>query len=392
MNWRPLVICPDTALRQQLRGAMADMQGAEFTDYPTLLMALEASKKHRCNVCLVEAESQPERALSAIKDFVSVSLPVVVVLSQEDGPAILRALRAGASDFLAPPFDAASVEAAFERLAERTAAPEAQNTSRIWAVMPGKGSCGSTTLAVNLAFRLAAVGMGRVLLADLDLLTGSVDFHLNLKATFTAVDALGEWAQMDEEMWSRLVVAQRGVDVLLAPEEPHLAAPDARRMQALAELWRKRYRATLLDCALPSSPVSMAAARVADQTLVVTTNEIASLHATRRTLHFLERNGVAPERVQVVVSRYLPRVGLDRTTLEKALRKPIYAVLPNDFVGVQQRLLEGDLMKEQSEFGRSVSALARRMAGVERKGPKSSESGVAKIFGKFLKRPEPRSI
>jgi pilus assembly protein CpaE len=392
MIWRPVVICPDTALREQLRAALAEMQGVEFTDFPGGHGVLEAARKHRCNVCIVESESLPEKAIAVIQEFAGSSIPVLVVQSKEDGAAILRALRMGASDFLIPPFSAEYVVAALERLAERTVLAEPQDASRIWALVPGKGSCGSTTLAVNLAFRLATATSGKVLLADLDLLTGSVGFHLNLKATFTALDALGDWSQMDDDMWTRLVVAERGVDVLLAPEEPHRAEPDARRMEALADLWRKRYRATLLDCAVPSSGVTMHAARVADLVLVVTTNEIAALHATRRTLAFLERACVPPERLQVVVSRYVPRVGLDRPTIEKALRRPVYAVLPNDFAGVQQRLLDGDLMKENTEFGRAVRDLAQRMAGVEKKPAKRAGPGFTKILQNLLKPSTARPI
>jgi pilus assembly protein CpaE len=392
MIWRPVVICPDAALREQLRDALAQMHGVEFTDFPAGHGALEAARKHRCNVCIVEGESQPEKAAAAVQEFAAASIPVLVVQAREDGAAILRALRMGASDFLIPPFSAASVAAALDRLAERTVVAEPGDASRIWALVPGKGSCGSTTLAVNLAFHLASAAAGKVLLADLDLLTGSVGFHLNLKATFTALDALGEWSQMDDDMWTRLVVQERGVDILLAPEEPHRAEPDARRMEALADLWRKRYRATLLDCAIPSSGVTMHAARVADLVLVVTTNDIAALHATRRTLAFLERACVPPERLQVIVSRYVPRVGLDRATIEKALRRPVYAVLPNDFAGVQQRLLEGDVMKENTDFGRAVRDLARRMVAVEKKPAQRAGAGIGKIFRNFLKPSSPRPI
>lgn len=392
MIWRPLVICPNVMLRDQLRDALVHMLGAEFTDYPEVPAAVEAARRHRCNVCLVESESQPEKALEAIREFAAFSLPVIVVQSREDGASMLRSLRVGASDFLIAPVSAGAVEAALARLAERVVPPDGQNASRIWAVVPGKGSCGATTLAVNLAFRLASELRGPVLLADLDLLTGSVGFHLNLKATFTAVDALGEWAQMDDDLWNRVVTSRGKVDVLLAPEEPQRVEANPRRMQALAELWRKRYRATLLDCALPSSEVTLCAARVADQVLVMTTNEIAALHATRRTLQYLERNGIAPDRMEVVVSRYLPRVGLDQATIEKALWRPVYALLPNDFAGVQQRLLEGDLVKEQSEFGAAVSALARRMTGEGRKPGKPPSKGIAKILRSLLKPSPPPPI
>ena len=65
-----------------------------------------------------------------------------------------------------------------------------------------------------------------------------------------------------------------------------------------------------------------------------------------------------------MVSRFEPRVGLDRETIAKALQVPVAALLPNDFTGLQQCLLEGELAPPHSPFGKAVAALARGFAEV----------------------------
>ena len=50
--------------------------------------------------------------------------------------------------------------------------------------MPAKGAAGATTIACNLAYQCKRLGASKILLADLDPLTGTVSFVLKLKSTY----------------------------------------------------------------------------------------------------------------------------------------------------------------------------------------------------------------
>ena len=103
MSWKALVICPDPSLRDPLRLALADVQGAILTECPEPAEALQTVRQYGCNVCLVEAGSRPEQAPALIRALAAAGLPVIVVQAHEDASAMLRCLRHGAGDFLIPP-------------------------------------------------------------------------------------------------------------------------------------------------------------------------------------------------------------------------------------------------------------------------------------------------
>src|SRR5579863_4438443 len=145
----------------------------------------------------------------------------VIALMQGNEPdLILRCLRAGAVDFLIQPFTGDQVEAALAKLArlQPTAESPGKEPAKIYAVMPAKGACGATTIACNLAFQWKRLGAQRILLADLDSLTGTMSFLLKIKSVHSFLDVLQRSYELDSDLWNAMVTPVNGVDVLLAPE------------------------------------------------------------------------------------------------------------------------------------------------------------------------------
>jgi pilus assembly protein CpaE len=386
MEWKPVVICPDPVLGDPLREALAEWRGVELKDYVAPEMALEIATRHESTVCFVDACTQPEAALALTTALAGSGRPVVLLERNEDAALLLRGFRAGAAEFLILPYGAAETAKVLERLASRTAGAPHEAAIRVFAIVAGKGSCGATTLAVALGTHLAATLTGRVLLADFDLLTGSVAFHLGLKPTFNTLDALADQGRLDDELWNRMVHTERKLEVLAAPEEPGGFTPGT-GVTRLVDFWRQRYAVTLADCPLWSGELVCGVARQADRTIVVTGNSLAALHATRRTLVNLERMGISGGRVALVVSRYRASAGVDRETIERALGQPVLAVLPEDSAEAQRRLLEGGALGHGTDFGKAVERLAARLMETPGAQAEGRVASVAKIFaGVFKKR------
>ena len=133
---------------------------------------------------------------------------------------ILRCLRAGALDFLIQPFTADQLDAALAKVARMQPSGEGagKEPAKIFAVMPAKGACGATTIACNLAFQWKRLGAKKILLADLDPLTGTLSFLLKIKSIYSFLDALQRSHELDVDLWNAMVTPVNGVDVLLAPE------------------------------------------------------------------------------------------------------------------------------------------------------------------------------
>jgi Flp pilus assembly CpaE family ATPase len=167
-------------------------------------------------------------------------------------------------------------------------------------------------------------------------------------------------------MWSRLAAQYQGIDILPAPESASIRIEIGSEAAAeLLSFWRKHYQAVVLDLAGAHAP-GFEFAALADQVLLVTTNELAALHATRRTLECLESARVDRSHIRLVVTRYTPATGLKREAVETALKLEPYALLNNDYEGVQAAILDGKPLSPSSPLGRSIHSLAERLLGKEK--------------------------
>jgi pilus assembly protein CpaE len=119
-------------------------------------------------------------------------------------------------------------------------------------------------------------------------------------------------------------------------------------------------------------------ARLCDQLLLVTTNELPALQAAQRSLSYMDRNGVDREKIHLVVNRHSKEVGLSQEAIQTALRTDVFHMLPSDYETVQRSLMEGKPIPGGSALGKGLSALAERLAGKEEKPVKSSG-----LFGLF---------
>src|SRR5207249_1420574 len=109
------------------------------------------------------------------------TIPVVAISGGNDPDIILRSLRQGASEFLFQPFAIEQVGAALDRLhrLKGDSTRPSGDLGKVYCVVPGKGACGASTVACNIAYQFQKRNPQRkLLLADLDMSTGTVSFLL----------------------------------------------------------------------------------------------------------------------------------------------------------------------------------------------------------------------
>jgi pilus assembly protein CpaE len=368
--WKPLIVCPHGDLSARVRKAFADLgtaAGSFLQEYPRGGAMARAVAQSGSNICFLDVASDPEQALPLIAEAAPV-VPVVALNPRNDADLILRCLRRGACEFLTDP-SADQVRAVLERLGRLAAPVERRKPSVVYCVVPGKAGAGASTLAMHLAIALKRMGASSVLLVDTDVFAGAVAFLLKLKPDFHLGDAVRDRKRMDADLWSRLAAPCQGIDVLAAPENPAAGVEMSRAIAAdLMEFWRTHYEAVVMDTAGAQSALEFA--RLSDEVLLVATNELVVLHATRRSIEYFQQNSIDRRRLRLIVNRYTPATGLKSGEVETALKLEPYALLANDYESLQAAVLEGKPCEAGSRIGRSIQALASKLSGKEAPGRK----------------------
>jgi Flp pilus assembly CpaE family ATPase len=362
-------------MSRQIAGAVKELGVEEPVitgEYPRPGTLSGLAAQHQVNLCFLDVRSDQEAALLLISEAATV-MPVVALNPENDADLILRCLRRGACEFLSDG-GAEQLRALLERLNRLRSPEQPAKPATVYCVIPGKAGCGASTLAVHLAVEFKRGGAGRVLLVDADYVTASVGFLLKLKSDFHLDDAIRDCMRLDEDFWRHLVLPVHGIDVLTAPENP--ASPVTLDRPASVELicfWRERYDVVVLDTAGVQEP-GVTLASLSDEVFLVTTNELAALHAAKRSLTCLEQAGIGAEHVKLLVTRYTPATGLKSEDVKKALGVAPFALLSNDYEVIQNAVLEGKPAPPGSRFARSVHELAGQLE--PKAGPGSNGNGA----------------
>lgn len=394
-NWHTLLVCPDGGMAGQFLPLMPQVPGlapvTEMRTYPPAEALGEFFSGRQVNPCFLDASTNKDTALALIADLLrqDPALQIVVLLASTDSDFILRCLRQGATGFLTAPFTAGELEPVMERLARMR--PETYQVSqaggKVYCVMPAKGGCGATTLAFHLAHQWKRNGSKRILLADLDPLTGTVSFALKLTSAYSFMDALQRGDSVDVDIWKALVASWNGLDVLLSPEDPARGIGDLPDPGHLIEFAKSCYDIVVLDTSGVYGNWNGQLAAHADEVLLVMTNELPAIQAGQRALSYLERGKVDRSRIRVVVNRFSEELGVSGETIETALKLEVCHTMPSDYDAIQKATMEGKTVPPRGKFGKSLAALSAAMTGgseLPDEEPKSSALG--KVLSLFARR------
>jgi Flp pilus assembly CpaE family ATPase len=359
-----LAVCPEATIARELQEVLAELAIPAVIQaaYPRPGTIARLAAQHGCNLCLLEVASDQELALKLIGEMAS-TVPVVVLHPRQDAELILKFLRSGAAEFLSD----AAVEPMREVLARlaKIHGPQKQQPKKasVCCVIPGKPGCGASTVAIHLAMQTHANGKAKVLLVDMDPATGSLGFMLKLRPEFHLGDVLRDWHRMDDDLWSRLTVQSGGVDVVAGAERPGLRIEIDRGIAGqLLDFWRERYDMIVVDGGDLRSAIESGFAELADDILLVATQDLAALHATRRGIELLDRAEGTRGKVRLVINRY-GAGGIKREDLRTALQVEPFATVLDGLETLEAAVLRGEPAAAGVKFRQSVLALARQLHG-----------------------------
>jgi pilus assembly protein CpaE len=372
-------------VRPALAQALPLAQVAECGEYPDRHSMGSVLQNARPNLALLDAESDPETAQYTLQQLQGMdgSLPVVVMISGNNPDAILRWMRLGAAELLTLPFTPDQLLEALSRL-EKKLGSRNEAEGRVVCVMPAKGACGASTVASNLAYHWKKYGSKKILLADLDPLTGTQSFQLKIKSQYSFLDVLSRAGSLDADLWRGLISPLNGVDVLLAPDTLVQGIDQLSNPNEIVSYARAAYEQVFIDAGCAYGEWALNLARHCDDLLLITTNELPAVQAAQRTLRYLEANKVSRSKVKLVVNRYNRSVGLSQEVIGTALQTEIFHLLPSDYEAIHKSLMEGKPSPSNTNFGKSIAELGMLLGGKKapEKEPEKKKGFFGSLFGR----------
>jgi pilus assembly protein CpaE len=356
-----------TTLRRVLAGSPATVIVGEFPDVGQALVEAPARNP---DLLILEIPrhlaAQGADAATSVIERVSEALPNTAILAT--GPAmsadvVIRLIRAGAVEYLTRPVDRADILAALDKLARfhRGSAPE-RRIGRMTSIFSTKGGLGVTTVATNLAVALAHAGNANTLLVDVDSRQSDVATFLNVRATYSVLDAFENVGRMDESFLRGLLVRHgSGLWVLPGPQRMERIQFGAEPVRIGLEIMRSYFDHLVLDLRHDLDPGTVTALELSDVILFIASLDVPSIRSAVAGLAAFRHLGISQQRVKLVLMRGDTATEMTVKQARDALDMPVFWSVPNDYQVVMSSINTGSpvvLSAPRSKSAKSFRQLA----------------------------------
>lgn len=233
--------------------------------------------------------------------------------------------------------------------------------SRVITVFGSKGGIGKTTIATNLAVKLAE-NRKKVALIDLDLQFGDVHTFMDIEPKETISELVQEvYIPNIDSVRSYMVVHPSGVHVLCAPKSPEYAeviSPE--KVQSLLSLIRAYYDYVIIDTPSTFNDTTVTAIESASIVLFVTGLDVSILKNSKLSFSLLE-SLQQKDKVRILVNRAVETNSITMGDVQKIIGCPIWAKIPSDYkiaVSALNRGVPFVIGAPHSKLSQSISEVA----------------------------------
>jgi pilus assembly protein CpaE len=297
---------------------------------------------------IVVLDHDSNQAVDLIQKLVAGQPDAIVLPASRsaDSGLILKAIRAGAREFLTLPAEPAEVLDTIARLLRgrnESLATTAQGP-RIVSVTGAAGGVGCTALAVNLATTLAAAKEQETILLDLDLLFGSVDAYLDIAPDHTLSHVVQNFERLDLTLLKRSIARHcSGLYVLPHPVSmEEAAAIDPETLRRFFGLLRAAFGTVIIDTSKGLQLSDFAAFEISHVILVVLQLDLVCLRNTARLIGLFQQYEGYAERIKLVVNRSGSFDSeISQKKAEETLKMPISWQIPNAGKLFQEARIKG---------------------------------------------------
>lgn len=305
--------------------------------------AIERVAELRPDVVLMDINMPIMDGITATEKICATHPDAIVIMMSVNGENeyLRKAMVAGAKDYLVKPFGADElVETVYRcwkrewqrRVSQaRPESPVEKPLGKVLTVYSPKGGVGKTTVAVNTAAALTSDRRRKVCLIDLNLYAGDVAVFLSLIPRRTISDLASEQNVDKDTFLSYLLSHPSGIKVLPAPLRPeHAEYVVVDQVTKIVNIARELFDYVVVDTPSSFQDVVISALDVADQVLLVSTMDMASLKNTKLALQVMRQLNYSDDKFTVIINKASYDCGIKFADVQPALGRAADVFIPDE--------------------------------------------------------------
>ena len=363
-----VIIDPENNSRELILNYLAQIQDINVTqEFNDVLTAMNYILESRPNLIIVDISQKTQMALDIIvKISNSLKNSKIIVLSYDMNPeTVIKALRAGAREFLLKPLIEADFIQSVEKLKDLILGNINDTTKcKVITTFSNKGGIGKTAIATNLAVEIANMTKERVALIDLNMQMGDVTTFLDLNPSFDTAYVINNMERIDEGFLLSTLEKYNNSSLYVLADPPDLEQAEvitSDNITTLINVLRNVFSYIIIDTTASFDGKTITALDNSDLVLLITIINLPSVRNCQRCFDLFKRLGYAKDKIKIIVNRYMENDEIKVEDVEEVLGHPVYFKIPNNYFTIINAINKGTPVCEinpHSNIAKSFRELA----------------------------------
>ncbi len=340
----------------------------EFTD---MIAGYNAVLENRPSIVIFDISHKTDLALDIINK-ISINhktCKIVVTSSNYSTDIIIRAMRAGAREFIPKPFIKDEFINSISKFKDQIVGLNSENKKcRVITTFSNKGGIGKTAIATNLALELANMTKEKVALIDLNLQLGDITTFLDINPSFDISYVIQNLTRIDETFLLSTLEKYKDSNLYILADPPYLEQAEditAEQISTLFSVLKQAFSYIVVDASANFDGKTITALDHSDLILLVTIVNLPAIRNCQRCLDLFERLGYEKEKTKIILNRYMENDEIKIEDVEDVLGRKIYWKIPNNYFTIMSAINKGipvGLVNADSNISQSYRELAAMLS------------------------------
>lgn len=316
----------------------------EFTD---IMVGYSNILESRPSIVIIDISHKIELALDIINKISNShkTCRIVVTSSNYSTDTIIKAMRAGAREFLPKPLIKEDLNAALNKLKEQVSGNNSDDKKcRVITTFSNKGGIGKTAIATNLALELANMTKEKVALIDLNLQLGDITTFLDINPSFDISYVIQNLSRIDETFLLSTMEKYKDTSLYILADPPYLEQAEditAEQIGTLFSVLKQAFSYIVVDTSANFDGKTITALDNSDLILLISIVNLPAIRNCQRCLDLFKRLGYEKEKTKIVINRYMENDEIRAEDVEEVLGQKIYWKIPNNYFTIMSAINKG---------------------------------------------------
>lgn len=340
----------------------------EFSD---IITGFNFIMENRPSIVIIDISHKTELALDIISKISNnhKTCKIIVTSSGYSTETIIKAMRAGAREFLPKPLIKDDFVTALSKIKEQVSGFHSEDKKcRIITTFSNKGGIGKTAIAANLALELANMTKERVALIDLNLQLGDITTFLDINPSFDISYVIQNLSRIDETFLLSSLEKYKETSLYVLADPPYLEQAEditAEQISGLFDVLKQAFSYIVVDTSANFDGKTITALDHSDLILLISIVNLPAIRNCQRCLELFERLGYEKSKTKIILNRYMENDEIKIEDVEDVLGRKIYWKIPNNYFTIMSAINKGipvGLINADSNISKSYRELAAMLS------------------------------